>query len=249
MEQVPSQSHAHTAIYRRKLCHMLASMDTDDPVVKQIESTLGKRALLDDAIIHGSSANENNEADFLDMRIPSQLIHCHGCGAWLQGRIRIQPIQRGRTRRRRASRRKAALKRRELRESKQQSKNRHHTSGSCGMQMMKIDPKEWNHLFQVTDGMCKNIIVQTCNYCGFQSKRKGTMISKNYKKKCQQTNETTTPVDNDYSMDRNFIKIGRADKKDTTSSPPKFLISDQRKKKRKKMDKTNLMNFLSSLND
>eukprot|EP00546_Thalassionema_frauenfeldii_P007969 CAMPEP_0178931090 /NCGR_PEP_ID=MMETSP0786-20121207/21695_1 /TAXON_ID=186022 /ORGANISM="Thalassionema frauenfeldii, Strain CCMP 1798" /LENGTH=237 /DNA_ID=CAMNT_0020607885 /DNA_START=103 /DNA_END=817 /DNA_ORIENTATION=+ len=237
---------------------MLASMDTDDPVVKQIESTLGKRALLDDAIIHGSSANENNEADFLDMRIPSQLIHCHGCGAWLQGRIRIQPIQRGRTRRRRASRRKAALKRRELRESKQQSKNRHHTSGSCGMQMMKIDPKEWNHLFQVTDGMCKNIIVQMCNYCGFQSKRKGTMISKNYKKKCQQTNETTTPVDNDYSdrnfikdysMDRNFIKIGRADKKDTTSSPPKFLISDQRKKKRKKMDKTNLMNFLSSLND
>mmetsp|Transcript_16775 Transcript_16775/g.25525 ORF Transcript_16775/g.25525 Transcript_16775/m.25525 type:complete len:234 (+) Transcript_16775:151-852(+) len=233
MNESASLDHAH-ALYRRKVCNMLSSLE--DPFARKIESALGKRAMIHDTTI----SNNSNEAS-LDMRVPPQLIHCHECGAWLQGRVRIKSIKRGRTRRRRASRRKAAWKRAEARESKNNHQRIKHDDTP-----LVVDPKELSRLFQVTDGRCKNIIVQTCNNCGFQCKTAGTI--KGQKKKGQNTKTVPAIAPVDDSIGRDFIKVARTNKKDK-GSPLNLLISDQKKKKRKKMDKTGLMNFLSSLND
>jgi len=250
------------AQYRRELCNLLSSsFQQQDPIAKEMEVGLGKRAILHDRIANWKNpvVEKANGSSSLDMRVPTSLIHCDGCGCWMQGcsRIRIKAIKRGKTRRRRASRRKAALERSKSRTGKSYNQSNITRNGD----LLTIDLEEIKPLFQVSDGTCKNIVVQTCYHCGFQHKTKGTLasIKKPQKPKIAPVESAKDSIFGaDFiSMNNNRKKTGadfismnnnRKKTRKTSSYQSPLLISDSKKKKRKKGDKTDLMKFLSSLN-
>jgi hypothetical protein len=249
----------HHAIYRRQSCQYLSPFE--DPILKEMERTLGRHALQRDqaffltknasTLLLSKQQQQQQELQDdgirFDMRVPPTLVHCHHCGVFLKGRIRIQTVNRGDTRRRRASRRLAARKREQQRVSSKRP--------STGMMVMMMGralgedtertTKELDRLlFQVTDGTSKNVVVQTCNHCAAQRKMKGMPITKKMRKlKPALKQAEAANLEND--RQRNAIK--KPIETGTFQSP--LLVSSKAKKKKKKPEpQSGLMNFLSSLN-
>ena len=231
-------SSSHHAIYRRQVCQYLSSV-TIDPVLKEMETSMGRHALQQDKPL--PSRGPNNEDAPLDMRVPPSLIHCHGCGACLQGNIRIQSINRGKTRRRRASRRMVALKRDQQRQSKSQQPRIENGEEAV------VDEKELARLFQVTDGTSKNAIVQTCGHCDTQRKMKGLPAKKAQTRKRKVA--TAMPKKND--MNGDFVAMPKSTAKKPPQAPQFLspLLARKKERKKKPEPKSGLMNFLSSLNN
>jgi hypothetical protein len=239
-----AQSMDHHAIYRRQICQYLSSTSLGgcDPILKEMESNLGQRALQYDNVALPSKG----PYDELDMRVPPTLIHCHACGVWLRGSIRIQATQRGRTRRRRAARRLATLKReQQRRESKSQGVFR------AGSTVSADDNKGLKRLFQVTDGTSKNVVVQTCDYCCAQRKMKGLPAKKAQTRK-KSTPPSEIPKRDEIAGNPLMMPKNQQDAVSTNSQIPLFqsplLAGGKKKKKKKPEPKSGLMNFLSSLN-
>ena len=231
-----AQSLHHHAIYRRQICQYLSS--TSDPILKEMESNLGRHALQQD----NAALQSKGPHDELDMRVPPSLVHCHACGVCLRGRIRIQATRRGSTRRRRAARRLATLKREQQR---RQSK----TQGAFGAGGASEDEKGLTRLYQVTDGTSKNVIVQTCDHCYTQRKIKGLPAKKGQKRKSKPP--LGTPKRDEIGSD--FLMLPKNQPIVATmksSQIPKFQspLVGGKKKKKKPEPKSGLMNFLSSLN-
>ena len=252
----------HHAIYRRQVCQYLSPIN--DPILKEMERTLGRHALQrDQAFVLTKNAStlllskqqqqQQQQQELLDdeirfdMRVPPTLVHCHHCGVFLKGRIRIQTVNRGDTRRRRASRRLAARKREQQRVSS--------TRPSTGMTMMmgrtlgedaERTTKELNRLlFQVTDGTSKNVVVQTCNHCAAQRKMKGMPITKKTRKPKPVVKQAeATNLEND----RQSNAIKKPMETGAFQSPLLASSKAKKKKKKKQEPQSGLMNFLSSLN-
>jgi len=252
------------AQYRREVCNLLSSYYDNDPIAKEMEIGLGKRAILHDKSLSWKS---NAPSTILDMRLPTQLIHCNGCGAFLQQsnnnscKIRIKAIKRGRTRRRRASRRRASRIRMENRRGKNHYDNEI-------KDLLSVDHEELEQLSQITDGTCKNIVVQTCTYCDHPNKTKGTLVvtkRKKIQKTLPERNDTSTTI----TGNEEFISINtttnnrekmpqqrnssfpyHSSAPAPSSSSSLSMISSSKKKKKKKVPKKqDLASFLSRLND
>ena len=233
-----SSLHQH-ATYRRKVCQYLSSIN--NPILKEMERTLGRHALQTDhafiPVVASTMPQQvvDKESRF-DMRVPPSLVHCHNCGVCLKGRIRIHAVNRGNTRRRRASRRVALQKREQQRYSKGP------TVGRLGDDTERA--KELDRLFQVTDGTCKNVIVQTCDHCGTQRKMKGLPVTKRTTKSpAVKSKVVATKLQN--------FKHSDAVKKPipTVAFQSPLLVGKTKTKKKKPEPKSSLMNFLSSLNN
>jgi hypothetical protein len=220
--------------YRRHICQFLSN--TQDPVLKEIETTLGLKCLQDERRSDTSMSVYKNAMSKhdknMDLRVPSLFIHCHCCGSYLTGPIRMQRwITRGRsTARRRASRRKAQRKRQQDQETKVRSvmvESKH-----CHKEFWK----EWNNHFQISDGTCKNVIVQRCSHCGTKRKSKGLLSNIRKPKQNMAIQEMSFQLENSKANTESSTKAV-----ETTLKPKKT-------KKQKTAPKTALMEFLSSLN-
>ncbi|KAI2492393.1 hypothetical protein MHU86_22168 [Fragilaria crotonensis] len=233
-----SSSHQH-AIYRRKVCQYLSSIN--NPILKEMERTLGRHALQNDhavvPVVTSTLPQQVMDKEIrFDMRVPPSLVHCHNCGVCLKGRIRIHAVNRGSTRRRRASRRVA------LRKREQQRYSKCPTVGRLGDDTERA--KELARLFQVTDGTCKNVIAQTCDHCGTQRKMKGMAVTKRAaKSSVVKPKAEAAKLENDTHSDA----VKKPDTTGAFQSP--LLVGKTKKKKKKPEPKSGLMNFLSSLNN
>lgn len=269
MTSTEKEGQHHHALFRRQVCTFLSKCADNDPILKEMESCLGRYALqhdtglilnngknMNDAGLATSIDDKDADNEEIDMRVPPYFIHCHGCGSCLKGRVRVQSIARGRTRRRRASRKLAAWKKAQARESQHHQQQRSALTTTAGVEVIKFDEKEAKRLFCVTDGNCKNIVVQTCDHCGVQRKMQGMPANKqqNARKLARTLDKRQTGKSTADGNDGDYLalpakKKTRSDAAGFHQSPLVSSLASKKKKKKKKPErKSGLMNFLSSLN-
>jgi hypothetical protein len=233
-------------IYRRHICQLLSN--TRDPVLQEIETTLGWKSLQDEKTFDSSIMAFKPDDATVDLRVPSMLVHCQCCGSYLEGPIRVQRLIRGRTARRRASRRKAQQKR---------EQERNTPSRSLTMGQNHLQTKFWNdlnNLFQVSDGTCKNMIVQTCSHCGIKRKMKGLLSTTMKPKQKIVVQQTTTNLETKSTKKANSKDIESVLEAPQGGGSSKIVVAKssvllpKRVKKKKAAPKSALMEFLSGLN-
>jgi hypothetical protein len=253
-----AQEQHHHALFRRQACSYLSTCN--DPILKEMETCLGRYALENDTALIVTKKHCADEVTTVDMRVPPQFIHCHGCGSYVNHTTRIQSIARARTRRRRASRKLAAMKKEQNRQTQHQPQNHRNNKiiaarTNSNLSPPPVDEKELKRLFSVMDGTCKNSVVQTCEHCGVHRKMQGIPANKQQLRKAAQAEkrkELVSQKKGTKSNDGDYVALP-AKKKIRHQEPPAYqstlaFAGTKKKKKKKPPPKSGLMNFLSSLN-
>lgn len=228
------ESKKITAVYRREASELASSLGARNNIATSLQQCLGRNALA--------------EEDPSCLDIPSSFSYCHACGSLLQfGKngttLRLRSVGRGKTRRRRASRRKAA----EFRARKQSSV----TGGRKWKDdnSHNDDNKEERDLMRVTDGTCRNAIVVTCGSCGYKLKYKGLPPVRQQQERASTKEEQKKPAATSPKGlgDGDLVSLpGKGAGERRSKGARRKIISTRKKPNKKPSD---LLNFLSSLND
>jgi len=223
-------------VYRREACLYLSNHDPSNPILREVHSALGRKALIQESSVgnfcpfrstDGTARTATASSEETNMLIPSSLIHCHGCGCHLKGSFRVETQWRSKTARRRASR--------------QKSKERILNSKRRNEAVSNKNPLK--QIFQTID--CSSVIKRTCQYCQNTRSYRGIPIV-HQRKESKVMNKSWN-----FGYNRGLVSsASESYSKKMLSSHSNLALGVRKKKKTKqRTPKSDLMNFLSNLNN